>query len=176
MRYDGVARMLHWLTVLLVLIMVPVGLTMVQDIPRPTQDRLFILHKNLGPLVFFVVAIRLLWRGSHTPPPLPASVTLIQRSAAHGVHWALYAVLLAMPISGYIRVTAGGYPIELFDRLGIPPLFAKNEALGDAASSVHAVAGIVLIVLVALHVAAASYHAIARQDGVFSRMWPPFRN
>ena len=72
MGYGVVSRVFHWLTVVLVLVMIPVGLTMIQEIPRPTQDRLFILHKGLGPVVFVVVALRLAWRAFDPPPPLPA--------------------------------------------------------------------------------------------------------
>ena len=62
MGYDRVARTFHWGTLVLVLIMIPAGLIMTQDIPRPLQDRLFILHKGLGPVVFVVVVLRLIWR------------------------------------------------------------------------------------------------------------------
>lgn len=174
MGYGVVARIFHWLTVLMVLIMIPVGLTMIQDIPRSIQDPLFILHKGLGPFVLLVVALRLAWRGFHPPPPLPASLPRPQRLAAEIVHWGLYALLLTMAISGYVRVTAGGFPIESLNALGIPPLLAKNEPLAKVAEAVHATCALGLIGLIGIHVAAASYHGLVRKDGVFSRMWPPF--
>lgn len=174
MGYGVVSRVFHWLTVVLVLVMIPVGLTMIQEIPRPTQDRLFILHKGLGPVVFVVVALRLAWRAFDPPPPLPASVPRLQRLAAGAVHAGLYAALLAMAISGYVRVTAGGFPIELLNALGVSPLIVRNEPLAEAAKSAHAALAVVLIVLIALHVGAAAYHGLVRRDGVFSRMWPPF--
>ena len=85
MGYGIVARVFHWLTVLLVLIMIPVGLIMTQDLPRTIQDPLFILHKGLGPFVLLVVALRLVWRGFNPPPPLPASVPAA--AAAGGARW-----------------------------------------------------------------------------------------
>ena len=90
------------------------------------------------------------------------------------MHWGLYALLLTMAVSGYVRVTTGGFPIESLNALGIPPLLAKNEPLAKAAKAVHATCALGLIALIAIHVAAASYHGIVRRDGVFSRMWPPF--
>lgn len=174
MRYGVVARVFHWLTVLLVLIMIPVGVIMTQDVPRHIQDPLFILHKSLGPFVFLVVALRLAWRARNPPPPLPATIPAPQRFAAEAVHWGLYALLLLMAISGYVRVTTGGFPIDSLDALGIPPLLPKNEAVANAAKAVHAACALGLIVLILMHVAAASYHGLVRKDGVFSRMWPPF--
>ena len=174
LRYGVVARLFHWVTVLLVLVMIPVGLTMIQDIPKPMQDRLFILHKGLGPVVLLVVVLRLIWRAFNPPPPLPAEIPALQRRAASVVHGLLYVALLTMAISGYVRVTTGGFPLEFLQALGIPPLFAKNEAVGDLASSIHATTIVVLLILIAMHVSAAAYHGIVRRDGVFSRMWPPF--
>ena len=175
MGYGRVARLLHWITVLLVLVMIPVGLTMTQEgLPKAVQDPLFILHKSLGPLVLLTVLFRVGWRLFHPPTPMPASVPPLQRRAATTVHALLYAVLIIMGVSGYVRVTTGGFPIELLNALGIPPLFAKNEPVADVAEAVHATAKFGLLALIAIHVAAAAYHGIVRRDGVISRIWPPF--
>ena len=175
MGYDNVARLFHWATLLLVLVMIPVGLVMTQDIPRPLQDRLFVLHKGLGPLVFLVVLARLGWRLGHRPPPLPASVPAPQQRAAELVHAGLYGFLLLQAASGYVRVTTGGFPIEALRALGIPPLLPKSEAVAHAASVVHAVSAWILIALIAAHVGAAAYHGLVLRDGVVARMWPPLR-
>ncbi len=174
MRYGLVSRLFHWITVVLVLVMIPVGLTMIQEIPRPVQDRLFILHKGLGPVVLVVVLLRLAWRLAHPAPPLPAEMPALQRRAAGAVHAGLYALLIVMATSGYVRVTTGGFPIEALNALGIPPLFAKNEAVAEVAERIHATAAAGLIVLIALHVGAAAWHGLVRRDGVVGRMWPPF--
>lgn len=160
---------------LLVLVMIPVGLIMTQEgLPRPVQDRLFILHKGLGPVLFVVVVLRLIWRWHAPPPPLPESVPPLQRRMAAGVHALLYVFLFLMAVSGYVRVTAGGFPIELLDAIGIPPLLPRSEGVAEAAKMVHATAKSGLVALIVAHVAAALYHAIVLRDGVFSRMWPPF--
>ena len=174
MGYGRVSRLFHWVTVLLVLVMISAGLTMTQEtVPRALQDRLFIIHKGLGPIVLLVVLARLAWRVAHPPPPLPASVSPLQARLAGLVHGGLYAVLIVQGISGYVRVTTGGFPIELLDALGIPPLLPKAEAVAKIASYVHQAGAWILIGLIAAHVGAASYHGIVRRDGVVSRMWPP---
>lgn len=174
MGYGVVARVFHWLTVVLVMIMIPAGTIMIQEIPRPTQDALYILHKGLGPFVLVVVLARLAWRFVAPPPPLPPEIPWQQRLAAGAVHAGLYAFLIVMAVSGYVRVTAGGFPIESLRALGIPPLLSKDEGVAAVAKAVHATARYGLVLLILLHVAAAAYHGIIRRDGVFSRMWPPF--
>ena len=174
MRYGLVSRLFHWTTVVLVLVMIPVGVTMIQEIPREMQDPLFILHKGLGPVVLVVVLLRLGWRLAHPAPPLPPDVPPLQRRAAGVVHAGLYVFLLVMAVSGYVRVTTGGFPIEALQAIGIPPLLPKNEAVAEVAKRIHATAIIGLLALIAMHVAAAAWHGLVRRDGIVGRMWPPF--
>lgn len=174
MGYDVGSRIFHWGTVLLVFVMIPVGLTMTQDVPRYIQNPLFVLHKGLGVFVLAFVLARIAWRAFHPAPPLPATIPPLQRAAARATHLALYALLVTMGISGYVRVTAGGFPIEALGALGIGPLLGKHEAIAAVAKQVHMVAALALIAAILLHVAAASYHGLVRKDGVIARMWPPF--
>lgn len=172
-RYCRAARLLHWLTVLLVLTTVPAGLVMVQEgLPRPLQDTLFLYHKNIGPIILLLVVLRLAVRLISPPPPLPASVPAPQALAAGAVHWLLYLVLVALVISGIVRVQAGGFPMEVWDPL-LGGMIGKDEALAKSASGFHNLAKTVLIGLLAMHMGAAALHGLVKRDGVFSRMWPP---
>ncbi len=173
MGYGTVARLFHWITVALVLLMIAAGFLMVQEIPRPWQDRLFIVHKGLGPLVLVVVLARLGWRLGHPPPPLPLSVPAVQAQVAEVVHRALYAVLIVQATSGYVFVSTAGYPIEVLRALGVPPLLPKHEGVAAVAEAVHIGGAWLLTGLIAAHVGAAAYHGIVRRDGIVSRMWPP---
>jgi cytochrome b561 len=87
-------------------------------------------------------------------------------------HGLLYALLVIMPLSGYIRVRAGGFPIELLDKWGIPALVPRSDALADLAKAVHYYSSWLIVLLVAMHIGAALQHAVIKKDGVFSRMWP----
>ena len=172
--YRRPARWLHWIMAALVLLMIPAGLIMVQKgLARPVQDALYLFHKNTGVILLGLLVIRLIHRRRHPAPDLPATLPHWQRRAAHLSHMALYVLLLVMPVSGYIRVRAGGFPIEGLDAIGIGTLVPKSENLANAASAVHQAAAFLLIALIALHVAAALQHAMLRRDGVWSRMWPP---
>ena len=180
MGYGTVAKLFHWLTVLAILVMIPVGMTMVgefdRSIPeqRALQDQLFILHKGLGAALVIFIAARIVWRLTHRPPPLPDSITGIQRFAAEATHIGLYVLLVTMVVSGYVRTVTGGFPIEWLNSLGIPPLLDKNKEIEKVALFIHETAVWLLIALILAHVGAALMHGIIKKDGVFSRMWPQF--
>lgn len=174
--YARPARLYHWIIALLVLLMIPAGLIMIREgLPRPVQDTLFIFHKNAGLLVFLLMLARLIWRLRHPVPPLPPEIAPWQRRAAELTHLALYVLLIAMPVSGYLRVRLDRFPIESLDAMSVPPLVPKNEALAGFFQSVHQICALLLIALLALHVAAALHHALIRRDGVWARIWPPFQ-
>ena len=78
-----------------------------------------------------------------------------------------------MPLAGYVRVRAGGFPIEALDAMGIPTLVPRSEVLAEFAKAVHFYGAYAITILVAMHIGAATYHGMVRRDGVFSRMWPP---
>lgn len=171
--YRPWARVFHWLSALLVLLTIPVALIMVTPgIERALQDPLFLFHKNVGVLILLLVAVRLAYRLVNPSPPLPHSVPPLQRHIAEATHWLLYGLLLAMAISGYVRVTAGGFPLEIPDRLGLPHLVPKSDDLAERAKQIHVFLRFPLIALITLHIAAALYHAVIRRDGVFQRMAP----
>ena len=173
--YRITARLFHWIVALLVLLMIPAGIVMIQEgIGRSLQNSLFIFHKNFGVLVLLLVLARLLYRWRRPPPPLPDAVPGWQRRIAGLNHAALYALLVLMPVAGYVRVRAGGFPIEALDALGVPAMVPRSDALAEVAKTTHYFGGLALIAVVALHIGAAIYHGALRRDGVFSRMWPPF--
>ncbi len=171
--YDRPARAFHWITALAVLLMIPAGLIMIRDgLPRGVQDALFIFHKNTGVLVLILMLLRAAWRGTHPAPPRPPLPAWQERAASLN-HLALYLLLLVMPVSGYIRVRAGGFPVEALDALGLPALVPRSEPLEEVAQAVHYYSAWLLIAAVALHLAAALYHGAIRRDGILGRMWPP---
>jgi cytochrome b561 len=176
MGYGTVARLLHWIMAIMILIMIPVGLIMTQEgLARPTQDALFILHKNLGALLLVLIVARLAWRLAVPPPPLPETLPPIQQTVSKLVHWGLYLFIFVMAASGYARVRLGGFPIEYLDAMGVPPLLPENEPAAEVAKSIHATAKFGLAGLIVLHIGAAIYHALVVRDDVFRRMWPPLR-
>ena len=175
--YRGPARLLHWIVALSVFVMLPVGGIMVgDDLDRSIQNALFILHKNLGVVILLLMIVRLAYRAAHPPEPLPASVPGWQKRVAVATHVALYAMVFFMTVTGYVRVTMGGFPIEGLGAIGLHPLLPRNEAIAEVAKTLHFYGRFVLVALVVLHVGAALHHAIILRDGVFRRIWPVWRS
>lgn len=173
--YGTGARVLHWGMALLIVATIPAGFIMVQQgIPRGLQDALYLYHKNVGMLLLALVLVRLVWRWRHPAPPLPTHLQPLQALMAHLTHGALYVVLLVMPVAGYIRVKAGGFPIESLDAMGLPSLVARSDTLAETAKTLHYVGGVAIAVVLAMHIGAALLHGVMLRDGVFQRMWPPF--
>jgi cytochrome b561 len=172
-RYKAPARWLHWSVAALILAMIPVGFLMVQQgLGRTLQNNLYMFHKNVGVLVLGLVLIRIVYRLRHKPPRLPEGIPQWQKRVSAWSHGIMYGLILMMPVSGYIRVRAGGFPIESLDAIGIGTWLPRSEALANAAKSIHYFGAIALVLLLVLHVGAALNHWLVKRDGVFERMWP----
>ena len=172
-RYAMPVRFLHWVVAVMIVATIPIANIMQQEgLARSTQDLLFILHKNGGVIIFLLVVARILWRVATPAPPMPATMPGWQVAAAKAAHWALYAMLLVMTVSGYVRVRAGGFPVEMLDALGVPHFVPRSDSLAETAQSIHSTGRFILVALILLHVGAALQHAF-RRDGVFGRIWPP---
>jgi len=169
--YGAAARTFHWLTVVLVLTTIPVAIAMGRVGRGELQNFLYATHKALGLIILLVVVLRLIWRFTHPPPPLPASLPLWQRVAAAFNHWALYVLLLVMAISGYVFTVTGNFPVEVLNWMGIPPLLPVDRDVAGVFQTIHHIAKLFLFALIIVHVAAALQHLLIRRDGVFQRMW-----
>lgn len=171
--YRPAARALHWISALLVIATFPAGVIMLQEgLSRPVQNSLFMFHKNIGVVILLLVLARIAYRMANPPPPLPASISTMQARIAGVVHVLLYVFLIVMAVSGYVRVVAGGFPLEVWDALGVPRLVPESKELAAQAKAIHATARFALFALILAHVGAAIYHAVVLKDGVVSRMWP----
>lgn len=169
-RYGAVARALHWTTAAAVVVLIPTGVLMTSAPLADLADPLYITHKGLGSVLFVLLAVRLAWRVGHRPPPLPATVPERQRTLMHLTRGALYALLVTMVVSGYVRTVAGGFPIEVLDALGVPPLIGRSPAVEQVALVVHQAAAYGLTALVAAHVAAAAHDLLVGDGRLFRRM------
>jgi cytochrome b561 len=170
--YTLTARVLHWITAVLVLTMIPIGLVManVEFEEEEVGDFLFHIHRSIGATLLPIVAFRLIWRLTHPPLPLPPDVPPIQRRAAHTVHWLLYALLLIQGMVGWIATSAYRAPILVFWLFELPPIWPEDKDFSEKAFVVHQTIGITIAVLVCIHIAGALYHHFIRRDRVLMRM------
>ena len=129
-------------------------------------------HKWIGVTIFLLVGLRLAWRVSHRPPALPAETPEWQRHAAAIAHAMLYLLMLAVPISGWVMSSAGGFPVVYFGVFQLPDLVTKDKELFELMKSVHFGLNKALLALVVLHVGAAVKHHYVDRDDVLARMVP----
>lgn len=175
-RYTGFAIALHWLLAVAILTAFGVGLYMTGLGMSPAKLKLINWHKWAGVSILFLSAVRLLWRLTHRPPALPASIERAmpawQKVAHHGTHWLMYVLFFAVPLIGWAYSSARGYPIVWFGVLPLPDFVPVDKALAEAIKPWHGLAAFALIGLVGLHVAAALKHHFIDRDGLLLRMRP----
>ena len=171
-RYTWPAQGLHWIIALLIFGLFPLGLYM-HGLPLSVlKIKLYAWHKWFGITVLLLVVLRMLWRATHRPPPLPASVPRWQQGVAEWMHGVLYGLILFIPISGWALSSAAGVPVVWWGVWKLPNLVPTNPALAHLLVGVHVTLNYTLAALVAVHVAAALKHQFIDHDGVLSRMLP----
>jgi len=164
-RYGTVSRLFHWGTALLVFLMIPAGIAMTSSGFEGISNQLFVFHKGTGTILLVLVVLRLLWRVTHAPPPPAPGMSAVQARLADWTHTFLYLLLLVMTVSGYVRVVGGGFPIELLDRFGIPPLLPQMDAVAERASVLHKFTAYLFTAVISAHIAAAIHHGLAQRAG-----------
>ncbi len=172
-RYAASQRLVHWLTALLVTVMIPMGLYMVHRYVATNNDALTVtiydIHKLIGFMAFWLVILRLALRYRHGAPPSESAIARWQRTAASAVHFLLYVLLVLVPFLGWIGASADGTR-SMWGGLELPQIASKNEEVGWRILWWHGWAALTLGALAALHVAAAIHHHIVHKDGVLRRM------
>ena len=170
-RYTRVAITLHWIIALGVLGQIAFGWWMIEIPKSPPGVRAywFNLHKSIGLTLGILIFIRLAWALTHRAPPLPDHIPAWQKFAAKASHVALYACMIIMPLSGYLGSSFTRYPIKYWG-MTLPNWGWDAPLYKDLCSNVHQIAVIVFMTLIAIHIAAAIRHMMAR-DGVIQRMW-----
>jgi len=179
-RYGAVAQSFHWIVAAFIVaqyLLIPVPDVLPPGIhynPPFGLDKLVLLarHKSFGMTVLMLMILRLLWRRRNPPPDLPPTMNAVERFLARATHIAFYAVLFAMPLSGWLMTSAKGSSASWFGLFTWPNLVGMNEHVFNVTSATHEILSRVLFVLALLHVAAALKHHFWNKDGVLVRMLP----
>ncbi|MEM7564132.1 MAG: cytochrome b/b6 domain-containing protein [Pseudomonadota bacterium] len=178
--YNIVAITLHWMIALLIIGLLIAGNFMVRlEDTDPLRYVLTQWHKSLGVIVLLLVMVRIGWRLLHRPPPLPETLESWEALAAHGTHLLLYVLMLAIPLSGWIMVSASPLeiPTLLFNGVEWPHLppfesIADKAEISELFASLHEIFGWVLVAFLLAHVGAAFRHQWIKGDDVLQRMSP----
>jgi cytochrome b561 len=168
--YTMTARVLHWLIAALVLFMVPLGIIIANEWGGPVQEPLYNLHKSTGAVVLPLIVVRLVYRLTHRPLPLPADIPALQQLAAHATHWTLYGLLIVQPVVGLVATSAYPAPLPMFGLFELPPVWPENRPLSERLFALHRWMGIAIGVIAAMHIGAALHHHFLRRDRVLMRM------
>jgi cytochrome b561 len=164
------SKLFHWLTAALILIQIPLGYYAEELKLSPLKLDLFVWHKSIGMLVLVLATLRLLWRITGTIPSTADSGP-IQRRLAQLAHTLLYGLMIALPISGWIMTSAANIPTKLFWLIELPAITGPDEALKSLAADIHEICVTILIVVLAVHIAAALRHHFIVRDSILKRMW-----
>ena len=171
-HYTATAKSLHWLMALLIVGLLALGFYMA-DLPlSPEKLQFYSWHKWAGVSVFVLVWLRLFWRLTHRPPAFAASLSATQQALAHLGHLALYLLMIAIPVSGWLMSSAKGVQTVWFGVLPLPDLLGRDKALGAQLADLHSALNIGLLVLIGGHAAAALFHHLVRKDDTLRRMLP----
>lgn len=174
-RYGAASQAFHWTIVALVVFQLALGI-IAADLPVG-MERLIMLarHKSFGMTIFMLMILRLTWRLANPVPELPAAMPRYEQRLAHATHWFLYALLLAMPIAGWISSSASNLSVSWFGLFVWPDLVDKNKELADLAKAIHKTLAWLLLATAVLHAAAALRHHFLLKDDVLMRMLPDRR-
>ena len=175
LRYTRTAIALHWLTALLILVALPMGMVMHELDLSPLKLQLYAWHKWIGVTVFGLALLRLVWRVSHPVPPPPAGMPAWQTWLADAVHGLFYLLLILIPLSGWLMSSAKGFQTVYLGIWPIPDLIGKHEDLGEILEEVHEALTTGLMWLLLAHVGAALKHHYIDRDDVLGRMLPVLR-
>jgi len=170
-RYGSVAQALHWTVVALLVVQVTLG-TIADGLPLGIEKlAVMARHKSFGITILGVALVRLAWRWIDPPPPLPP-MPRWQLVAARLNHWGLYALIIALPVSGWLMSSAANRPASWFGLAQLPDLIRPDPGLRELFHDLHHLFIYALYSLAGLHVAAALKHQFVDRDGLIFRMLP----
>ena len=170
--YDPVYKTLHWVVVGLVTTQFVTKLISPGSFAGVSEDGLNAWHLAFGPTILLLMLVRFGWRLTHRPPAPPSDIAPSLQLLSRLTHWSFYALLIVIPILGWFSASGFGAHPTLMFLFKLPLIAPANERAAEAWGAVHGWLAWLLLAVIGLHVAAASWHGLARDDGVFARMMP----
>jgi cytochrome b561 len=171
-RWGSISQLLHWTIAALIVYMGYLGLTM-GDLPNgPAKIQTYALHKSIGITILGLVALRLSWRLFAGSPVHVAGTPAWQQRIAGLTHLAIYGLLFAIPLSGWVLNSAAGFPLQWFHLVNLPHIVDRNHDLHELAEEAHELMFWGLALLVVMHAGAAFYHHLFQRDATLARMLP----
>ena len=173
--FPSSAKLLHWLSALLIICMLFLGVSMIQSL-APWHDSALRLHQSVGVLVLILVCIRLINRLLINVPALPTDLSRWQRLAAKGSQVLLYLLMVVLPISGWLMQNAAGLPVSFFGIFQLPLFVEASLSSYGLFRELHALLAWSLFAVIVLHISAALHHGMIRKDSVLPSMLFKFKS
>jgi cytochrome b561 len=175
-RYGAAAIALHWLMAALIIALVSIGIYMVRlpDVGFNTRKiTLILVHKEIGILVLALAGARLTWRQLNPLPSLVDTVPEWQKVIAILVHLNFYALMIALPVTGWVMSSAAGIPVSLLGLFALPDLVPHDDILFAWLAALHNGLGYAMAGLICLHAGAAlRHHFLLRDETLRKMLWP----
>ena len=168
--WGAAARGFHWLIAALILAQFVIGSVAEEMKLTPAKLDLFVWHKSIGVTILLLAVLRLGWRLGNPPPAPPAGTPHWERVLASLGHWALYALMFAVPLSGWLVSDSSKVPFKAFFLVPMPDFITADRALQEAAEDAHEALVMTLLVVAIVHIAAALRHHFLLHDDVLRRM------
>lgn len=171
-RYGSLSIALHWLMfILMAAVYTSIELRVLFPKGSDPREAIKALHFMLGLCVLLLVILRIYARVSTPTPAIQPALSSMQNAAAKAGHLALYALMIVLPVLGWLTLSAAGKPIPFFGA-ELPALIAKNKELAKTFKELHETIGVVGYYLIGIHVLAALYHHYFKKDNTLTRILP----
>lgn len=172
-RFGSLGVFFHWSVVLMV-----ISQFVLVHFAQDAEDKHNLMgqiawlarHKSMGITILAFATLRLLWRWLSPPPPFPAGMPNWQRLAGRGNHVVLYALLFALPLTGWAMSSAANFSVSYFHLFTLPNFVSPDKGLKQTLENVHGLLATLLMIFAAIHVVAALKHHFFDRDGVLLRM------
>lgn len=168
--YGVVAKAFHWVLFLMLTFSIVAG-NFLASMPKGAEKlQAAGMHKSFGAVLLMLILMRFLWKLLNETPDLPAGTTAKEAMLAKGMHWFLYALMFAQPLSGIMMSQAAGIPVSFFGLFEFPIFLDKAPELAKFFRGMHGTVWILLVVSVVGHVGAALHHHFIKKDNVLKQM------
>ncbi|WCR58046.1 cytochrome b [Wolbachia endosymbiont of Ctenocephalides felis wCfeJ] len=168
-KYSLGLRIIHWVMAVFIIGMLCSGFYM-KSLPMSSEIKfnIYAIHKAFGVTILGLIIVRIFFRVFTYVPSLPATLSRFEINASKTVHFGLYALMILMPLSGYIMSSASGREIKYL--FHIPLLISRNKEVANIANGTHSMLAYFMVFFIVLHILAALKHTFIDKQNIFKRI------